>query len=121
METKQKNTRDEKGRFTEGNTEGEKFVAGGAQSETARKGAIACNAAKKQNQKIAEAVRRVLLQQGKEEGKTVMDEIVEKAIENSGKTPDADTILKIQKILGEEVNNVTVSVPVQVANYGDDE
>ena len=92
--------RDEKGRFAKGNKHGHRFSNGDA-TECQQKSLIA----RKENQKVADVVRRVLSERGSKADKTKMDDFVEKVVYSVFKSNDIslDDLLKLQKILGEDI------------------
>ena len=95
--------RDKKGRFTKGNKIGHRFVANGQQTDIARKGAEASHAVQRENRRVCSAVKAYLEQASSREGKTKMDDFVEKILSNvfNNKASDLGQLERLQKILGE--------------------
>ena len=110
--------RDLKGRFTEGNHAGVRF-SGGYAAEAAK----ASHEARKENNRIADIVRRVLDEPSSlEEDKSRMDEYVEKIIKSVfSASPSLDDLLKLQKLIGEDVRKLQIedqSIPVILIDDG---
>lgn len=110
--------RDSKGRFTEGNQAGVRFSDGFA-TEAAK----ASHEARKENNRIANIVRRVLDEPSSvEEDKTRMDDYVEKIIKSVfSASPTLDDLLKLQKLIGEDVRRLQLedhTIPVVIVEDG---
>lgn len=78
--------------------------------ESGRKGGIASGESKRANQKVAEIVRRVLAEPSdKNEGKTKMDDFVEKVIKSVfGGEVELSDLEKLQRILGEDMKKIEI-------------
>ncbi len=92
--------RDEKGRFAKGNKHGHRFSNGDA-TECQQKSLVA----RKENQRVTDVVRRVLSEKGSKVDKTKLDDFVEKVVYSvfKGANLSLDDLLKLQKILGEDI------------------
>lgn len=93
--------RDKRGRFTKGNTEGRKFPTGGGQTETARKGGIASQAAARERKTLADTLRAALAENAGG-GLTKQEYIVAKCLEGLAKGKCFPKDLKtLAEVLGE--------------------
>lgn len=88
--------------------------------EMARKGGIASGEARREKKKVAELVKTYMAMpsaSGKE-GKTMMDDFIENALNNSTGVATLDDVIKLQRIIGEDVTKIQVETDdtaVQVA------
>ena len=88
--------------------------------EMARKGGIASGEARREKKKVAELVKTYMAMpsaSGKE-GKTMMDDFIENALKNSTGVATLDDVIKLQRIIGEDVTKIQVETDdtaVQVA------
>ena len=101
--------RDSKGRFVKGNDEGQKFQAGGQQSEIARQGGHAVQEEKKRKKLLREVLREELDKEtAKGSGLTKQEAIVAAVVKNTFEHPSAKDLKRIVEILGEMEINVNV-------------
>lgn len=88
--------------------------------EMTRKGGIASGESRREKKKVAELVRIYMSmpsESGKE-GKTMMDDFIENALKNSTGVATLDDVIKLQRIIGEDVTKIQVETDdtaVQVA------
>ena len=88
--------------------------------ENGKKGGIASGEARREKNKVAELVRIYMAMpsaSGKE-GKTMMDDFIENALKNSTGVATLDDVIKLQRIIGEDVTKIQVETDdtaVQVA------
>lgn len=88
--------------------------------EMARKGGIASGEARREKKKVAELVKTYMAMpsaSGKE-GKTRMDDFIENALKNSTGVATLDDVIKLQRIIGEDVTKIQVETDdtaIQVA------
>ena len=78
--------------------------------ENGKKGGIASGESRREKKKVAELVRIYMSMpsaSGKE-GKTRMDDFIEKAIKNSAGVATLDEVIKLQRIIGEDVTKIQV-------------
>lgn len=96
--------RDKKGRFAKGNKIGNRFKANGEQTEIARKGAAASNAVQRKNRIVRDAVAAYIEQASSRQGKTKLDDFIEKILLNVFNNPMADIgqLERLQRVLGED-------------------
>lgn len=101
--------RNEKGQFVKGNDEGQKFVAGGQQSEIARQGGHAVQEEKKRKKLLREVLREELDKEtAKGSGLTKQEAIVAAVVKNLYDKPNAKGLKILTEILGEMEVNVNV-------------
>lgn len=101
--------RDSKGRFVKGNDEGQKFQAGGKQSEIARQGGHAVQEEKKRKKLLREVLREELDKEtAKGSGLTKQEAIVAAVVKNLYDKPNAKGLKILTEILGEMEVNVNV-------------
>ena len=102
--------RDEKGRFIKGNDEGQKFQAGGKQSEIARQGGIACQESKRAAKTRGEALRRIMDEPASAgSDKTRRWAITEKAIHNLFNNPTMKDLKIAAELMGELEQNINLT------------
>ena len=102
--------RDNKGRFVKGNDEGQKFTAGGTQSEIAKQGAIASNEVQKRKKLLREVLREELDKEtAKGSGITKMEAVVAAVVKNQFDKPSAKGLKILTEILGEMEINVNLT------------
>lgn len=80
------------------------------QREIASMGGKASVAARREKKKVAELVRTYMAMpsaSGKE-GKTMMDDFIESALKNSTGVATLDDVIKLQRIIGEDVTKIQV-------------
>lgn len=88
--------------------------------EIRQKGGIASGEARREKKKVAELVKTYMAMpsaSGKE-GKTMMDDFIENALKNSTGVATLDDVIKLQRIIGEDVTKIQVETDdtaVQVA------
>lgn len=88
--------------------------------EMTRNGGIASGVARREKKKVAELVKIYMAMpsaSGKE-GKTRMDDFIENALKNSTGVATLDDVIKLQRIIGEDVTKIQVETDdtaVQVA------
>lgn len=88
--------------------------------EIRQKGGIASGEARREKKKVAELVKTYMAMpsaSGKE-GKTMMDDFIENALKNSTGAATLDDVIKLQRIIGEDVTKIQVETDdtaVQVA------
>ena len=78
--------------------------------ELGQKGGVASGEARREKKKVAELVKTYMSmpsESGKE-GKTRMDDFIEKAIKNSAGVATLDEVIKLQRIIGEDVTKIQV-------------
>ena len=88
--------------------------------EMARKGGIASGEARREKKKVAELVKTYMAMPSAsdKEGKTMMDDFIENALKNSTGVATLDDVIKLQRIIGEDVTKIQVETDdtaVQVA------
>ena len=102
--------RDSKGRFVKGNDEGQKFQAGGQQSEIARQGGHAVQEEKKRKKLLREVLREELDKEiTKGSGVTRQEAIVAAVVKNLYDKPNAKGLKILTEILGEMEVNVNLT------------
>ena len=102
--------RDSKGRFVKGNDEGQKFQAGGKQSEIARQGGHAVQEEKKRKKLLREVLREELDKEtAKGSGLTKQEAIVAAVVKNLYDKPNAKGLKILTEILGEMEINVNLT------------
>ena len=102
--------RNEKGQFVKGNDEGQKFVAGGQQSEIARQGGHAVQEEKKRKKLLREVLREELDKEtAKGSGLTKQEAIVAAVVKNLYDKPNAKGLKILTEILGEMEVNVNLT------------
>ena len=102
--------RDSKGRFVKGNDEGQKFQAGGQQSEIARQGGYAVQEEKKRKKLLREVLREELDKETKKgSGLTKQEAIVAAVVKNLYDKPNAKGLKILTEILGEMEVNVNLT------------
>lgn len=102
--------RDSKGRFVKGNDEGQKFQAGGQQSEIARQGGHAVQEEKKRKKLLREVLREELDKEtAKGSGITKMEAVVAAVVKNQFDKPSAKGLKILTEILGEMEINVNLT------------
>ena len=90
------------------------------QREIASMGGKASVAARREKKKVAELVKTYMAMpsaSGKE-GKTMMDDFIENALKNSTGVATLDDVIKLQRIIGEDVTKIQVETDdtaIQVA------
>lgn len=90
------------------------------QREIASMGGKASVAARREKKKVAELVKTYMAMpsaSGKE-GKTMMDDFIESALKNSTGVATLDDVIKLQRIIGEDVTKIQVETDdtaIQVA------
>ena len=105
----EKRQRDSKGRFVKGNKEGQKFTAGGSQTETARLGAIASNEVQRRKRLLREVLREELDKETAQgSGVTKMEAVVAAVVQNEYKKASAKGLKILTEILGEMEVNINV-------------
>ena len=101
--------RDDKGRFVKGNKEGQKFTAGGSQTEISRQGAIASNEVQKRKKLLREVLREELDKEtARGSGVTKMEAVVAAVVQNEYKKASAKGLKILTEILGEMEVNINV-------------
>lgn len=102
--------RDSKGRFVKGNDEGQKFQAGGQQSEIARQGGHAVQEEKKRKKLLREVLREELDKEtAKGSGVTKMEAVVAAVVQGLYQKPNAKGLKIMTEILGEMEVNVNLT------------
>ena len=102
--------RDSKGRFVKGNDEGQKFQAGGQQSEIARQGGHAVQEEKKRKKLLREVLREELDKETtKGSGVTKMEAVVAAVVQGLYQKPNAKGLKIMTEILGEMEVNVNLT------------
>lgn len=90
------------------------------QREIQQKGGVANGEARREKKKVAELVKTYMAMpsaSGKE-GKTMMDDFIESALKNSTGVATLDDVIKLQRIIGEDVTKIQVETDdtaIQVA------
>lgn len=80
------------------------------QREIQQKGGVASGVARREKKKVAELVKAYMAMpspSGKE-GKTMMDDFIENALKNSTGVASLDDVIKLQRIIGEDVTKIQV-------------
>lgn len=115
--------RDSKGRFVKGNDEGQKFQAGGKQSEIARQGGHAVQEEKKRKKLLREVLREELDKETtKGSGVTKMEAVVAAVVQGLYQKPNAKGLKIMTEILGEmEVNVNLTRVQKPIIRFEDSE
>ena len=110
---KQYMARDEKGRFTKGNTEGHRFTRNGDARESGAKGTAVREERKKERQTLAEVLRQELQKKAAAGSEmTKMQYLVAKALENHSKGAlSLKDLTYMQRLLGEDVLNINTNGP----------
>ena len=102
--------RDSKGRFVKGNDEGQKFQAGGQQSEIARQGGHAVQEVQKRKKLLREVLREELDKETtKGSGVTKMEAVVAAVVQGLYQKPNAKGLKIMTEILGEMEVNVNLT------------
>lgn len=90
------------------------------QREIQQKGGVASGVARREKKKVAELVKTYMAMPSStgKEGKTMMDDFIENALKNSSGVATLDDVIKLQRIIGEDVTKIQVETDdtaVQVA------
>lgn len=88
--------------------------------ELGQKGGVASGEARREKKKVAELVKTYMAMPSAsgEKGKTMMDDFIEQAIKNLKGKATLDDVIKLQRIIGEDVTKIqleTDDTAIQVA------